>query len=93
MSSICERGGTLLVTDDGDIQAWLPLGGEGNWREISWRHNNYPALHVSDVTATKAEIAAHIQKNYAGWLIRKVNLDGLTIDADGRIADPVGTST
>lgn len=92
MSSICERGGTVLVTDDGNIQAWLPLG-EDNWREISWRHHHYPALRVSVVTATKAEIATHVQKNYTGWLIRKVNLSGLIIDAGGRIADPVGTST
>lgn len=90
MTSICERGGTLLVSDDGDIQAWLPLGGDCNWREISWRSNNYPALRVSDVTATKAEIASFIKRNYVGWLIRKVNLAGITTDADGRITDHAG---
>jgi hypothetical protein len=90
MSTICERGGTLLVADNGDIQAWLPLAGEAEWREISWRQENYPALHVAEVTATKDELAKFIQTNYVGWTMRKLNLPGIALDTDGVVIEPAG---
>lgn len=86
-----ERNGVLLVTEHGDMQAWLPLGVEDEWREISWRQGNYPALRVSEINATKKELGKFIQQNYVGWIVRKMNLPGVAFDADAIITEPVTT--
>lgn len=87
-----ERGGILLVTDAGDMQAWLPLGVENGWREISWRPDNYPALHVSDITVTPEKLAEFIQQNFVGWIVKKLNLKGVEIDVSAVIVEPAGVS-
>lgn len=87
-----ERGGVLLVTDSGDMQAWLPLGVENSWREISWRQANYPALHVSDITAEPKKLAEFIQQNFVGWVVRKLNLAGVEIDVNAVIVEPTGVT-
>jgi rhodanese-related sulfurtransferase len=90
-NALTERGGVLIVNGEGDFNAWLTVPGTNEWREISWRQDNYPALHTADVTVTPEELAAHIQRNFAGWTVRKMNLPGLEIDVDGDILEPLGT--
>jgi hypothetical protein len=87
-NALTERGGILLVNDDGDFHAWLTVPGTCEWREISWRSGNYPALHVIEVTATEKELVAHIQKNFVGWTARKMNLN-VELDVNGEILEPV----
>ena len=91
MSSICERGGTLIASDDGDIVAWIPLG-EDEWREITWKRKPEPTLHVAHVSGTKEEIATFIQKNHVGWTMRKVNLRGVAVDDNNVIIEPGETN-
>ena len=87
--TMTERGGVLLSNDHGDMQAWIPLEAENEWREISWRQGNYPALRVSDISSTKEELGKFIQQNYVGWNVRKVNLPGVHFDHNAVIIEPV----
>jgi len=80
-----ERGGVLICGTGGDFSAWLRQGDSSNWREISWRQGNYPALNVQDVKISPTDLAAHIQKNFVGWIARKMNLPGVVLDRDGEI--------
>lgn len=86
-NALTERGGILIVNDAGDFNAWLTVTGTNEWREISWRRGNYPALHTSEIAATGLELAAHIQKNFVGWVVRKLTLPELQIDVNGEILD------
>jgi hypothetical protein len=80
-----ERGGVLVCSGDGDFSAWLRQGDSSNWREVSWRQGNYPALNVQDVEISPTDLAAHIQKNFVGWVARKMNLPGVLLDRSGEI--------
>ncbi len=80
-----ERGGVLICSGDGDFSAWLRQGDSNNWREVSWRQGNYPALNVQDVEISPTDLAAHIQKNFGGWVARKMNLPGVLLDREGEI--------
>jgi hypothetical protein len=80
-----ERGGVLVCNGDGDFNAWLRQGDSSNWREISWRQGNYPALNVQDVEISPTDLATHIQKNFVGWVARKMNLPGMLLDNGGEI--------
>lgn len=91
MSSICERGGTLIASASGDIVAWIPLG-EDEWREITWKRKPEPTLHVAHISDTKEEIANFIQKNHVGWTMRKVNLSGVAVDKNNVIVNPRETN-
>ena len=84
-NSITERGGVLLTNDDGGFQAYLTIPGTDEWKEISWRPENYPALRVSEMTATEEELAKHIQKNFVGWVARKMNLAKVRLNTDGEV--------
>lgn len=90
-NALTERGGILLVNDGGDFQAWLTVPGTCEWREISWRPDNYPALHTAEVTATEEELAAYIQKNFVGWTVRKMNLPGVKLDVSGDVLELAST--
>lgn len=80
-----ERGGVLLTTDDGGFQAYLTIEGTDEWMEISWRPDNYPALHTTTLTATKKQLAEHIRKNYVGWTARKMNLPDVPLDHNAEV--------
>jgi hypothetical protein len=75
----------LICSGDGDFSAWLRQGDSNNWREVSWRQGNYPALNVQDVEISPTDLAAHIQKNFGGWVARKMNLPGVLLDREGEI--------
>lgn len=90
-NALTERGGVLIRNDNGDFNAWLTIPGSNEWREISWRAENYPALRTSDITATPEELAAHIQANFVGWVARKMNLLNVELDENGEIVEPRGT--
>ncbi len=79
-----ERGNILLVDVDSGINAWLRTGLTNVWLEISCRYENYPALTVTLVEITDAELAAHVVKQFGGtgWIVRKMNLDGVTVEND-----------
>lgn len=88
MNSINERGAMLLVSGDGDMQAWLPLGAANEWREISWVKDNEPILQVRHVVIQPKALAKFIQENYLGWIVRKLNLSGICVDEEGIIIPP-----
>lgn len=82
-----ERGNILLAHDEEFwLNAWLRLPGENQWLQISYRRENYPALHVATVTITDENLAAHIRKEFGGglWYARKLNIEGVTVE-DGHI--------
>ncbi len=70
----CERGGVLLVGDDGDFNAWLKLAGDYRL-EVIWKPSNYPALTAQLVRVSDAELWAHVKKHCGGMTVRKLNLD------------------
>ncbi len=82
---ISERGGTLIVNEDGpDFTAWLSL--HGNVRlEIDYRADNYPCLNVRQVEITDAKLSRHINKNIKGWIVRKSNCAGVKIDKNSYV--------
>lgn len=84
-NSLTERSGVLLSNDDGGFQAYLTIPGTDEWKEISWRPGNYPALRVSELTITNNELAKHIQKNFVGWVARKMNLLKVHLNDDGEV--------
>lgn len=84
-NALTERGGVLLTNDDGGFQAYLTVPGTDEWQEISWRPENYPALRTSNITATEEELTAHIQKNFVGWVARKMNLPKVLLDGNGEV--------
>lgn len=75
--SLCERGGTLLVTEDGSMVAWLPVGDK--FLEVTYNPDNYPALNVVPTDLTEAQIVKHINDNLVGWYVRKCNLEGVRV--------------
>lgn len=89
-NALTERGGVLICNDNGDFNAWLTIPGSNEWREVSWRSGNYPALHTADITATSEELAAHIQANFVGWIARKMNLLNVELARNGEILEPRG---
>jgi len=80
-----ERGGVLVTNDNGDFNAWLTTGIVGNWCEISWRQENYPALNVQVIEIAPKDLAEHIQKHFVGWTARKMNVPGVLLDMSGEI--------
>lgn len=92
---LCERGNTLLVTGEGNMVAWLDLLGDQRL-QVSWCPDNYPALNVTVVTLTDAQLAEHINTRCGGWLIRKCNIEGVNVEgdyvADAELDDADGTS-
>lgn len=84
-NTLTERGGVLLTNDEGDFHAYLTITGTDEWREISWRQDNYPALHTSVITATQEELTAHIQANFVGWIARKMNLPKVLLDHNAEV--------
>jgi hypothetical protein len=84
-NSVTERSGVLLSNANGGFQAYLTVPGTGEWKEISWRPENYPALRVSELIVTDDELAAHIQKNFVGWVARKMNLLKVHLNKDGEV--------
>jgi hypothetical protein len=87
-NTMTERGGVLLTNDEGGFQAYLTIAGTNEWREISWRPDNYPALHTSVFVATQEELAAHINKNFVGWNARKMNLPRVDLSVDAVVIAP-----
>jgi hypothetical protein len=80
-----ERAGTLLVDEDGGMVAWLTI--KDNLRiEISWQKDNYPSLRVTIMEKTEKKLAAHIRKNCKGWYAKKLNVEGVKLKHDSRIA-------
>jgi len=80
-----EHGGTLLVDDDGNMVAWLPIG--NGFLEVSYNGDNYPALNVSPCDSTEQEIVDHINKNLGGWYVRKCNLKGINVTNDNEVIE------
>jgi hypothetical protein len=90
-NSLTERGGVLLVNDAGGFQAYQTIPGTNEWKDISWHPENYPALRVTDLTATKEELTAHIQQHFIGWTARKMNLTKVALDDNAEVIQPVTT--
>ena len=80
-----ERGGTLLVDEEGNMVAWLPVGDK--FLEITYNEDNYPALNVGPAGGTADEIVAHINKNLGGWYVRKCNLEGINMTNDNEVIE------
>lgn len=83
-----ERGNIWLADDDGNHNAWIKLPGENQWLEISIRPDNYPGLNVNTVTVSKSDLATHINSNFEGWTVRKLNLKGVALDDQWCIVIP-----
>ena len=81
-----EKSNIYLVSEEGDFHhAYIRLpDGPNRWLEISIRPCNYPALLVQTITVTDADLAVHINKEFDGWIARKMNLEGVAVD-DGRV--------
>ncbi|MFW6159378.1 MAG: hypothetical protein ACOC8E_08485 [Planctomycetota bacterium] len=87
-AGLCERGGALLLSPKGaGMLAYLPVADEA-WLEVSLQEENYPALYVSLVRRTEAELAEHINRRFGGtgWFVRKMNIDGVEVDSANRVA-------
>lgn len=74
-----ELGNIWLVNEEGNHNAWIRLGGN-RWLQIAIRPENYPGLTVNTITVTDEALAAHINKECGGMVIRKLNLDGVKVD-------------
>ena len=87
--SECERGNVLLTSDDSDgvFNAFFRLPG-GGYLDISYRNRNYPALYVTALDVSEAELAECINHNCRGMRAVKANLNGLDLDESGCIRDP-----
>jgi hypothetical protein len=78
---------TLLVNENedgsggGDFVAYFRLD-EGKWLLVSWHPANYPALHLSVILKTEAELAKFIQEEFDGWKVRRCNISGVSIVED-----------
>lgn len=75
-----ERGNIWLTNEEGacNHNVWIRLVGQ-KWLQIAIRPENYPGLAVNTITVTDAELAAHINKECGGMVVRKANLDGLQV--------------
>jgi hypothetical protein len=58
------------------------------WLQIALRPCNYPALDVQTVRIPEAELAQHINENFADevWVVHKMNIEGVKVDRNNRIA-------
>lgn len=87
---LCERGNIWIwQPEEGYHQAYLRLpDGPDRWLEISIRPCNYPGLSVQTIQLPAAELAAHINKEFAdgNWVVRKMNLHGVVVE-DGYISE------
>jgi hypothetical protein len=84
-----ERGNTWLMDDDGNHVAWLDVTPTVRM-EVSICPGNYPGLSVSILSeeeSTDEHLADHIQGKCVGWHVRKCNIEGVEIDADGMVID------
>lgn len=78
----CERGNIWLTTEEGEQHvAWFRLS-KDKWLEASVVPVNYPGFQVSIIASTYEELAAHINANCAGWVIRKLNIEGVKVEGD-----------
>ena len=89
-----DRGNTVLRSPDSNAMvAWLALP-NGRRLEISYNPENYPALEVtvlSEQASSDENLAKHIQKNLAEWLIVRLNIPDVKEDG-GAVAYIEGVS-
>lgn len=81
--NLCERGNTLLVDEDGNMQAFLRLDGD-RYLVVAYRPENYPALYVQTLRTSDDELAARLARDYAGWIATRCHLDGV-VGRDGLV--------
>jgi len=81
----CERG-NIYFTNEFNHMAYLRTDTENEWLAISIFPENYPTLRVNTLTISDEGLAKHIQENYQGWTIHKLNLDGVCVDDEGYIS-------
>lgn len=79
----CERGNVLLLGEEGEVNAWVRLGGDV-WLETTVRPSNYPSFTTATVKLTEAELLAHIRQRCQGMYVRKMNLEGWPDGSAGR---------
>jgi len=84
----CEKGNIWLCDEDGNQMAWLRLEKPNTWQEISIFPDNYPGLEVYETEGTDEELAEHIKDHFAGWFVKKCNLDEITLDKIGYVSNP-----
>ena len=81
-----ERGNVYLVDNDmygGRKElAWLRTDTENEWLEVSVCPSNYPALNCQVISLSDTELANHINENCQGYLILKMNIEGVETDGD-----------
>lgn len=88
MQALAERnecGNTLLMGCDSNKlvaiyrQPWPIVD---RWTLFEYMPDNYPAGRMVELDATEAEIANLVRTDYAGYEVRKLNLEGVEIDGD-----------
>ena len=81
-----EKGNTWLCDDDGNHFALLKMG--DRILEVSVTPDNNPGLWarlLSPEECPPVKIAEHINKNLSGWYVRRLSVDGVTVE-DGMVA-------
>ena len=88
-----ERGNTWLMNDDGNHVLWVRMNDKIRM-EVTIYPGNYPGFYAAmlpENESTDEHLSEHINKKCVGWQVRKCNIEGVNVDADGMIADTADT--
>lgn len=86
---ITERGNNAFATESGNL-IFFAKGNDGDYLEISYTPENYPAWNIGTVSLTDKQLTEHINNRLDGWMVRKCQLDGVNISRSNEV---IGTCT
>lgn len=81
-----ERGNTLLVDGDGISMTCVVDLCDGQWLQVRWFPENYPACNIEGFKMPLEELKAKLQERFSGWYARKNNI-GLVLEPSGCVMD------
>ena len=83
-----ERGNLYLESRDGAAILWV-IEEEHVILKTCYFPGDYPAWSVAvDLQEPLARVVESINANLQGWYVRKCNVTGINIDADGTVCQP-----
>lgn len=81
-----EKGNTWLSDDDGNHVAWFRI--EERFLEVSVTPGNTPGFYIRalpEEESNEESIAKHVNRNLKGWIVRRRNIKGISMDSDGMV--------